>query len=73
MNTRQIHFLHLPLGFRASNRDITVRKQAEEGLRQSCVEIEQLKNQLEEAESAYLQDEIQQSCPYHRQSGFSSG
>jgi PAS domain S-box-containing protein len=37
--------------------DITTRKQAEEGLRQSCSEIEQLKNRLE-AESAYLQDEI---------------
>ncbi|GAG15415.1 unnamed protein product, partial [marine sediment metagenome] len=37
--------------------DITARKQAEEGLRQSYSEIEQLKNQLE-AESAYLQDEI---------------
>jgi chemotaxis protein methyltransferase CheR len=45
------------IGFRASNRDITARKQAEEGLRQSYSEIEQLKNQLE-AESAYLQDEI---------------
>jgi len=37
--------------------DITERKRAEEGLRQSYSEIEQLKNQLE-AESAYLQDEI---------------
>jgi chemotaxis protein methyltransferase CheR len=37
--------------------DITERKRAEEGLRQSYTEIEQLKNQLE-AESAYLQDEI---------------
>ncbi|MBW2580817.1 MAG: PAS domain S-box protein, partial [Deltaproteobacteria bacterium] len=44
-------------GFRASNRDITTRKQAENDLRQSYVEIEQLKSQLE-AESAYLQDEI---------------
>ena len=46
-----------PLGFRASNRDITGRKQAEIGLQQSYSEIEQLKNQLE-AESAYLQNEI---------------
>ena len=37
--------------------DISARKQAEEGLRQSYSTIEQLKNQLE-AESAYLQDEI---------------
>ena len=45
------------MGFRASNRDITDRKQAEIELRQAYAEIEQLKNQLE-AESAYLQDEI---------------
>jgi len=45
------------IGFRASNRDITDRKQAEIQLRDAYTEIEQLKNQLE-AESAYLQDEI---------------
>ena len=45
------------LGIRASNRDITARKQAEIKLRSAYTEIEQLKNQLE-AESAYLQDEI---------------
>ena len=45
------------LGIRASNRDITARKQAEIMLRNAYTEIEQLKNQLE-AESAYLQDEI---------------
>jgi PAS domain S-box-containing protein len=45
------------IGFRASNRDITDRKQNEIELRGAYSEIEQLKNQLE-AESAYLQDEI---------------
>ncbi|MFK7845533.1 MAG: sigma-54 interaction domain-containing protein, partial [Rhodothermales bacterium] len=45
------------LGIRASNRDITARKQAEISLRSAYTEIEQLKNRLE-AESAYLQDEI---------------
>jgi PAS domain S-box-containing protein len=45
------------LGIRASNRDITTRKQAEIMLRSAYTEIEQLKNRLE-AESAYLQDEI---------------
>ena len=44
-------------GFRASNRDITSRKQGEINLRRACTEIEQLKNQLE-AETAYLQAEI---------------
>ena len=44
-------------GFRASNRDITSRKQAEIDLREAYTEIEQLKNQLE-AETAYLQSEI---------------
>jgi PAS domain S-box-containing protein len=44
-------------GFRASNRDITYRKQAEVDLRTAYTEIEQLKNQLE-AETAYLQAEI---------------
>lgn len=45
------------LGFRASNRDITVRKKREQDLRDAFSEIEQLKEQLE-AESVYLQDEI---------------
>lgn len=45
------------LGIRASNRDITARKQAEINLRSAYKEIEQLKTRLE-AESAYLQDEI---------------
>jgi len=42
-----------PLGFRASNRDITERKFAEIELQDAYTEIEQLKNQLE-AETAYL-------------------
>jgi len=46
-----------PLGFRASNRDITERKFAEIKLRDTYTEIEQLKNQLE-AETAYLREEI---------------
>ena len=46
-----------PLGFRASNRDITARKLAEIDLQGAYAEIEQLKNQLE-AETAYLQEEI---------------
>ena len=41
-----------PLGFRASNRDITERKLAEIQLRDAYTEIEQLKNKLE-AEAAY--------------------
>ncbi len=45
------------LGVRASNRDITDRKQTEIELRDAFTEIEQLKNQLE-AESVYLQEEI---------------
>jgi chemotaxis protein methyltransferase CheR len=44
-------------GLRASNRDITDRKQAEIELREAYTEIEHLKNRLE-SESAYLQDEI---------------
>jgi len=44
-------------GFRASNRDITSRKQAEVDLRKAYTEIEKLKNRLE-AETAYLQQEI---------------
>jgi formate hydrogenlyase transcriptional activator len=39
-------------------RDITVRKQAEEGLRQSLAEIERLRDRLQ-AESDYLKAEIQ--------------
>jgi len=46
------------IGLRASNRDITVRKKREQDLRDAFSEIEQLKEQLE-AESVYLQDEIQ--------------
>jgi len=45
------------LGLRASNRDITDRKQAELNLRDALSEIKQLKNQLE-ADSAYLREEI---------------
>jgi len=45
------------LGVRASNRDITKRKQSEIKLRNALKEIELLKDQLQ-AESAYLQDEI---------------
>ena len=44
-------------GFRAGNRDITLRNKGEQDLRDAFSEIEQLKNQLE-AESVYLQDEI---------------
>jgi PAS domain S-box-containing protein len=44
-------------GFRASNRDITSRKQVEVDLRRAYTEIEQLKSRLE-AETAYLQEEI---------------
>lgn len=44
-------------GFRAGNRDITLRKQAEIDLRITYTEIKQLKKQLE-AETAYLQAEI---------------
>ena len=45
------------LGIRASNRDITARKQTEINLRSAYRRIEQLKNRLE-AESTYLQNEI---------------
>ena len=45
------------LGFRASNRDITARKQAELELQRAYNEILSLKEQLE-AESSYLQEEI---------------
>ncbi len=44
-------------GFRAGNRDITLRKQSEIDLLSAYTEITQLKNQLE-AETAYLQSEI---------------
>ena len=46
-----------PAGFRASNRDITIRKQSEIELRDAFAEIEELKSRVE-AESAYLQEEI---------------
>jgi formate hydrogenlyase transcriptional activator len=45
------------VGFRASNRDITRRKQMEYQLRERLDEIERLKLQLEE-ENIYLRDEI---------------
>ena len=45
------------LGFRASNRDITGRKKGENDLRNALEEIKTLKRQLE-AESSYLQEEI---------------
>jgi PAS domain S-box-containing protein len=45
------------LGLRASNRDITARKQAEIELQRAYIEILSLKEQLE-AESSYLQEEI---------------
>jgi chemotaxis protein methyltransferase CheR len=51
------------LGLRASNRDITERKQAEIDLQQSYTEVEQLKNRVE-AESAYLQEEIKVDHAY---------
>lgn len=53
------------LGFRASNRDITIRKQAEIDLKQSYSAIEQLKNQLE-AESDYLREEIKIDHSYDK-------
>jgi transcriptional regulator with GAF, ATPase, and Fis domain len=45
------------LGFRASNRDITQRKEVENELRQALDAIKALKEQLE-AETLYLQEEI---------------
>ncbi|MHB1350411.1 MAG: PAS domain S-box protein [Desulfobulbus sp.] len=45
------------VGFRASNRDITRRKETEEELRRALVEISGLEKKLEE-ESAYLREEI---------------
>lgn len=45
------------LGFRASNRDITERKEAEIKLEKAYSEIELLKNQLE-ADRTYLREEI---------------
>jgi PAS domain S-box-containing protein len=54
-----------PLGFRASNRDVTKRKQSEFDLQKSYSEIEQFKNQLE-AESAYLQEEIKVDHSYEK-------
>jgi len=44
-------------GMRASNRDVTLRKQAENELLSTYTEIQRLKDQLE-AEKAYLQEEI---------------
>ncbi len=54
-----------PSGVRASNRDITRRKQSEIDLKQSYAEIEQLNNQLE-AETAYLQEEIKVDHSYEK-------
>ncbi|MEN8191154.1 MAG: sigma 54-interacting transcriptional regulator [Thermodesulfobacteriota bacterium] len=51
------------LGFRSSNRDITIRKAIEEDLRQALEKIEQYKTQLE-AESSYLREEIKLACNY---------
>ena len=51
--TRENEFL----GFRASNRDITERKQTELELQKSLDEIKKLKDRLEE-ESQYLREEI---------------
>ena len=48
------------LGYRSSNRDITMRKNYEEELRKALFEIELYKDQLE-AESAYLKEEIKLS------------
>ena len=46
------------LGFRASNRDITDRKMAEEALQRALSEIKILKEQLE-AENVYLREEME--------------
>jgi formate hydrogenlyase transcriptional activator len=45
------------LGIRANNRDITKRKESEEKYKDALVEIEQLKDQLQE-ENIYLKEEI---------------
>jgi len=45
------------LGFRASNRDITTRKEAEIELRKAYAEIERLRKQVE-ADRTYLREEI---------------
>jgi PAS domain S-box-containing protein len=45
------------IGFRASNRDITIRKTAEIDLQKAYAEIKELKEQLE-ADRAYLREEI---------------
>ena len=60
------------LGVRASNRDITDRKQTEIELCDAFTEIEQLKNRLE-AESAYLQDEIKLEHNFENIIGQSEG
>ena len=46
------------IGFRASNRDITLRKESEIRLENAYTEIENLKKQIE-ADRAYLREEIQ--------------
>ena len=52
-------------------RDITERKRAEEALRQSYAEIEQLKDRLQ-AESDYLKAEIRVAHPYGEVTGQSA-
>ena len=59
-------------GFRASNRDITSRKSGEIELRRAYTEIKKLKNQLE-AETAYLQAEINVVHNYENIVGTSAG
>ncbi len=64
-NTRWIEHVCLPvrgkkgelMGFRASNRDITTRKESEIKLQKAYSEIEKLKAQLE-ADRTYLREEI---------------
>jgi len=51
------------LGFRASNRDVTNRKEKELDLQKAYVEIEELKARLE-AEQTYLREEIKQEHDY---------
>jgi PAS domain S-box-containing protein len=51
------------LGFRASNRDITKRKEGEIKLQNAYLEIEQLKAQLE-ADQTYLREEIKLAHNY---------
>ena len=57
-------------GFRASNRDITDRKEGEIQLKNAYLEIEQLKVQLE-ADHTYLRDEIKREHNYENIIGVS--